>query len=273
MSWVEALILGVLQGFTEFLPVSSSGHLALAQTIMGGGGQASRLSFVVALHVGTLLAVLVYFRRELAAMALTLVPGRGEAGSWQQRWVGLLAAATLPIVAVGLGFADAIEAAFSSLGAVGTGLLATAALLASAQWRLQAGRRAGREERPARALGLRDALLIGAFQAVAVFPGVSRSGACIAGALLCGLERGVAARFAFLLSIPAISGATILHLPEIAAVAAQNPVALAVGTLAAASTGWLAIDVMMRAVGRGRLLPFALYCSVLGALTLAAGVW
>lgn len=221
------------------------------------------MAFDVALHVGTLVAVLVYFRNDLWNMSLAML-GRPVADAQVlRRWVGLLAVATLPVVFVGGLFADRIEVAFSSVPLVGAALLLTAALLWFAARCPEGGRG------PA-TLGLMDALVIGVFQAVGIVPGVSRSGSTIAGALLRGIDRDAAARFAFLMAVPAITGATLKNLDGMRDLAAQDPLPVLAGMAAAAITGWLAIEVMMRLVRSGRLRGFALYCLVLGSVTLLA---
>ncbi len=260
MTTFEAILLGILQGLTEFLPVSSSGHLVLAQHIVGSAPEQA-VAFDVALHGGTLAAVLVYFRADLLAMARAALGAGGETAAVDRRWIGLLALATLPVVVVGLAAADQIEAAFQSVPLVGFALVATAAMLLAASARPPGGR--GRE-----GVGALDALVIGTFQAVGVIPGISRSGSTITGALLRGIDRDTAARFSFLLAVPAISGAIVRHLPELAGILGENPSALAAGVAASALTGWLAIEVMMRAVRGGRLRGFALYCLVVGGAAL-----
>lgn len=262
MEILEAIILGVLQGLTEFLPVSSSGHLVLAQEV-AGLRPSHAMAFDVALHCGTLAAVLAYFRADLLAMTAAALGKSGDRADVDRRWIGLLGVATLPVVVVGLTAADLLEEAFHSVPLVGVALLGTAGLLAAAAARPAGGR--GRET-----VGVVDALMIGSFQAIGVIPGVSRSGATITGALLRGIDPDTAARFSFLLAIPAICGATIRHIGELGALADESPLPLLAGVLAAALTGWVAIEVMMRAVRGGRLRGFALYCLLMGG---AALVW
>jgi undecaprenyl-diphosphatase len=265
MSLFKAIALGVLQGLTEFLPVSSSGHLALAQQLFPLGLDDS-LAFDVWLHFGTLLAVLVYFRRDLFAMSVSIFGSPPEDVPYLRDWIFLLGLATVPIAIVGLTMKDHVEQAFGSTVAVGLGLLVTAAVLVFAS-RRSAGRRGGAD------LGWADALFIGLFQAVAILPGVSRSGSTIAGSLGRGLDRTTAARFAFLLSIPAIAGAMVGHFEGVGAVLSTDPAAVIAGTAAAAVTGWIAVDVMMRVVRLGRLMPFALYCCVLGLVVLGVSLF
>ena len=269
MGIFKAVALGILQGLTEFLPVSSSGHLVLAQQLFPAG-ITHAVAFDVCLHFGTLVAVVVYFRADLLRMARAVFlrgeePGRPDSpDSYLGRWVWLLGAATVPVGIVGLSFAGPIEHAFGSTRGVGIALLCTSVLLVLGSRHL--GGRKGPEK-----LGLRDALVIGLFQAVAIIPGISRAGSTITGGLLADLQPGTAARFAFLLSIPAITAAMLGSAAGVAELISADPAAVAAGTVAAGLTGWLAIEIMMRAVRLGRLAPFAVYCAVLGCVTLLAG--
>jgi undecaprenyl-diphosphatase len=248
---------------TEFLPVSSSGHLVIAQELFPAGISYA-LAFDVCLHFGTLIAVLLYFRTDLLDMTRALFGRVGPEQEYLRRWVWLLALATLPAVAVGLGFAHRIESAFHSLPAVGLALLVTASLLLFACHRLDG--KAGPAE-----VGFGQALVVGLLQAMALVPGISRSGSTITGGLASGMQPHTAARFAFLLSVPAIAGAMVLNVGSVGDLLAVDAGAVVAGTLSAAITGWLAIAVMMRAVELGRLRPFALYCGVLGCATLLLG--
>lgn len=255
-------MLGVVQGLTEFLPVSSSGHLVLARQLLPY--EISRpMAFDIMLHFGTLVSVLWYFRRDLAEMVTGLAGGPEAAGS--RKTVVMLGLATLPVAAVGGFFSDALEATFSSPVAVGVALLGTALLLF---W----GARSPVGNRATAQLGPFDALVIGFFQAAALMPGISRAGATISSGLRRGLEREAAARFAFLLSVPAIAGAILKKSSDLSSLVESDATAVGLGTLAAALTGWVAIDLMMRTVRGGRLLPFAVYCLVAGSVTLLTGV-
>jgi undecaprenyl-diphosphatase len=259
-----AIFLGIVQGLTEFLPVSSSGHLVIAQQLYPAGLDHA-LAFDVCLHFGTLLAVVVYFRADLFGMARSVLGGSKAAEPYLQRWVVMLVIATLPIIVVGLALREPVAHAFTSLTAVGLALLVTASLLTLA------GRLPGGSMTPER-LTVRDALIIGAFQALAIVPGISRSGATITGCLSRGLAPDAAARFAFLLSLPAITGAVVLNIGGVTELLRSDGAAVVAGTLAAAITGWLAIDVMMKAIRLGRLAPFAVYCAILGTVTLLMGL-
>jgi undecaprenyl-diphosphatase len=240
-------LLGVLQGLTEFLPVSSSGHLVLAQWLLGM--RRPGLSLEIALHGGTLLAV-------VAALGGRI---RGD-------WRGLLlplAVATAPAAAAGLLLRPLLERAFELPAVLGTGWVVTGAAL---WW---AGRRSGRPGpgggRPASSLRPREALWIGLCQAAALVPGISRSGAALVGGLAVGLEAGEAATFAFLLALPTVGGAVLLDLP-----AWRGEGWLWLGAGAAALAGAVAIRVFLRAGVLRRLGRYGAYCAALGLGTLTA---
>jgi undecaprenyl-diphosphatase len=250
----ESILLGILQGLTEFLPVSSSGHLVLAQSLLPGfDGPA--VAFDVLLHVGTLAAVLIYFRRDLIRIVKDLFHPR-EGGLHLPL---LLVVGTVPAALTGVFLADAIKPLFAAPRSASIGLLITSFLLFAA-WKVGTV-----GNRSLNSLTFQAALIIGVLQAVAIVPGISRSGATIAAGVFLGLSGRDAARFSFLLSIPAIAGALLLEsgaLREMDAVAAYTA-----GALAAALTGWASVAYLMRLLGKGRLLPFAVYCLVLGVLS------
>jgi undecaprenyl-diphosphatase len=256
MTLWQAIALGVLQGITEFLPVSSSGHLVLLERLFGL--QHEQLAIVVFLHFGTLLSILVVFRNDIVEMF-----------SVQRRLIGLILLGSVPAALVGFGFHRLIEESFSHLFVVGVCLLITGLLLTLAERARQILRSSlGELERTdmskMRAL---DALLIGVAQAVAVLPGLSRSGSTIAAALLCGLKREAAASFSFLLAIPALGGATALELKRVLA-AGTLPVdtmTLVVGVATAFVTGVVALKILISVLQRRRLLIFAGYCFIVGA--------
>ncbi len=256
--WGQAIVLGVLQGLTEFLPVSSSGHLVLGQAALGLKGPA--LAFNILLHVGTLAAVLTFYGRDVwrIARAWALSPA-GGADRVSARTGWLLILGTLPAALVGALFHDAIEEMFGSPRAAAYALFATGGLLF-----LSGGRAAG--GRGESQMTWRDALLIGLFQAAALLPGLSRSGATIAAALFLGIEREQAARFSFLLAAPAIAGAFLLKAKELQAAppAAWPPMLL--GTAVAAAVGLLALGWLLRVLRSGNLRGFAYYCWAAGAL-------
>jgi undecaprenyl-diphosphatase len=249
---VEALFLGALQGATEFLPVSSSGHLVMGQAVLGV--DLPGILFEVVVHVATLLSVLVVYRGRLVELTRgTLVERSAE--SW--RYVGYLAVATVPVAIVGLAFGDAVEEAFQSPWIVGFALLATGVILASTRWALR---------RPLDArLGWRIAVMIGLAQCLALMPGISRSGTTVTAALWLGIRPVEAAAFSFLLSIPAIGGAAVLSLPDLAGgIESIGAVPLGVAAASAGVVGVLAIRTFV-AMLRNRSFPaFALYCWAAG---------
>lgn len=257
-------LLAVVQGLTEFLPVSSSGHLVLAQAGLGWSEPA--LALDVALHLGTLFAVLVVYRADLLGVVRDTLSGR-------PRELLQLVVGSLPAAAVGIGLGDRIEAAFHGPRTAGLGLLVTALVLTVGE--LVRRRRGSAAAAPApRAGGPAPipwtwVLLIGAAQALAIWPGVSRSGSTIAVGLVGGLGAHAAARFSFLLSVPAILGASLLLLPE-ALAGEHGPAAgtLGVGILLAAAVGWGALRFLLSFLGRGAFAWFALYCAVLGVAAL-----
>jgi undecaprenyl-diphosphatase len=259
MSIVESIVLGVIQGLTEFLPVSSSGHLVLLQKIFGI--QEGSLFFDVMLHCGTLVAVFVVLRRDIWAILKKPI----------QPVVLYLIIATIPTVIVALLFKDAIEGAFHSGGFLGFAFFFTGCALLFSEW--LAGRAAAAKKSRLEMTWL-DSLVIGICQAVAIIPGVSRSGLTLSGALGRGLDRDKAARFSFLLSIPAILGALVLQIKDIAtegmsaALDGIGSAQLIAGTLAAALVGVFAVTLMLKIVREKSLRGFAIYVFVLGAFVL-----
>ncbi len=257
MSLLESLILGIVQGATEFLPISSSGHLVLSEAVMGmhEGG----LLVEVTLHLGTLLAVIIYFRTRIAWLIRSF-PVRGEEGRRARRWLGWLAAGTLPAVAVGLGFRSGIERVFESPTVALAGLVVTGAILFTSRW-----------SRPHNRSALSGAALVmGLGQALSILPGISRSGTTIAAGLWSGVERSEAAEFSFLLSIPAIAGAAVLIGAELvsgsapAGIPAAGPLLL--GFAAALVSGYAAIAGLLAVLKRHGLVPFAWYCWTVAAV-------
>lgn len=253
-SW-EALLLGVVQGATEFLPISSSGHLVLSQALLGV--RPTGIFLEVVLHVATVLAVIVYFRTRLAWLVSGCVR-RDEAGTAARSYALWLLIGTVPAAIVGVFFDDAVGALFDSTRAALWGLLVTGAILFSSRWARARARRP--EGTPAVVMGLA--------QAVAIVPGVSRSGATIAAGMWSGMDRGDAAEFSFLLSIPAIGGAAALQVIELVreGMPAASPfgLALVIGFVAALLSGYGAIAGLLGILKRWGLLPFAWYCWAVG---------
>lgn len=271
MSVFQAIILGLIQGITEFLPVSSSGHLVLFQKIFKITEPA--LLFDTLVHCGTLAAVVVVLRRDILNILTRLF----------QPLTLYLIIATIPAVIIALLFKNFIKRAFSSGAFLGFAFLLTAALLWVSEFLF---RRPGKPQglpgllegaglpRNQDKMNWQDALVIGVLQAVAIMPGVSRSGATLAGALSRRLDRDFAARFSFLLSIPAILGALVLQIKDLAAQAPQEapagigPLPLVAGALSAALVGFFSIRIMLKIVREKSLLGFALYTALLGVFLL-----
>jgi undecaprenyl-diphosphatase len=251
---VEAAVLGLVQGLTEFLPVSSSGHLALFQHFFGWSDADANLTFNVAVHLGSLAAVLIFVRGEIRAMF-----GR------EPRLILVGAVATAPVVLAGLLLKDAVSDLSASLLAVGGFLVCTAGFLALAT-RLRDGTRRASE------LPYVRALLVGLAQAIAIFPGISRSGSTLVGGLAVGLEREQAVRFSFLLAIPAIAGAGLFLALESGDGAVSDWTPLAVGAVVSFVSSLVAMRLMVAAVVRRKLGWFALYCALVGASAILAGI-
>jgi undecaprenyl-diphosphatase len=264
MSPAVGFLLGLVQGLTEFLPVSSSGHLVLVEHLLGA--HEATVAFEVLLHVATLLAAMIELRPELGRISAFLASSLGI------RWVSLrsddlregrrlffaLVIGTIPAVAAGLLFKPAIEAFFDSPRFVGFALLFTGAVLLGTRF-------APRGQGP---IDMGSALAIGLAQALALLPGVSRSGMTLAAGLFSGIKRERVVRFSFLLSLPAILGASLLQLRDGASLAGIPPVTLVVAFVTALVSGWVAMQVLLRVVIAGRLSLFGLYCLAVGTAAL-----
>jgi undecaprenyl-diphosphatase len=269
MSWLEALILGVVQGLTEFLPVSSSGHLTILSNLFGLEGE-SNLTMVVALHVATVLSTLVILWKEVVWIFKDLFTKQ----SWKSyselnegtRFAINILISMIPIGIVGVFFKDTVEEIFGSgLLIVGIMLLVTAALLAFSYF----AKPRQREE-----ISPLHAFIIGIGQAVAVLPGLSRSGTTIATGLLLGNKKERMAQFSFLMVIPPVLGEALLDVMDIAdkgfstAMDGISPAALIIGFLAAFITGCAACKWMINIVKKGKLIWFAVYCVIIGILAI-----
>ena len=267
----HAVILGVVQGLTEFLPVSSSGHLALMQAVIPGFEQPG-VFLDVMLHVGTLAAVVGYFRRDLFQLAGSLPQLIRLGGDPAERrlWSGVVIA-SVPTAVIGLLLEDRMEAMMASVPLVGAALMVTGLLLLSGE---ALAKKAAPQAGPP---SLGRALVVGVVQGIAVTPGISRSGSTIAAAWALGVAPSEAARFSFLLSLPAIGGAALLsalkNLDALAAASAAEVAGYVVGPLAAGVVGFVAIGVVMRFLRTGRFKWFAVYCLALGSLSLGLGLY
>ncbi len=274
METFEALILGLLQGLTEYLPVSSSGHLAIGSHILGIEAE-ENLMFTVAVHVATVLSTLVVLGGEIIRLVRgTFGPfNAGASGlarlNADQRYMLNIVVSMIPIFVVGIFFKDAVESIFGEdlrLLVVGCCLLVTAGLLAYSYY----GKPRQKEQ-----ISLRDAFIIGIAQAVAVLPGLSRSGSTIATGLILGNNKAHMAQFSFLMVIPPILGEALLDTIKAAkegfsaAFGDLSVMALVVGFVAAFVSGIAACKWMIGIVRRGKLIYFAYYCVAVGAVTLA----
>ncbi|MEN8041723.1 MAG: undecaprenyl-diphosphate phosphatase [Actinomycetota bacterium] len=245
---LDAIIWGLIQGLTEFLPVSSSGHLVLVPALLDRPGP--DLATNAMLHLGTLAAVVMYYRDDLARMAKFDRPAR--------KLITLIVIGTIPAVALGLLFEDKIEELISEPRTVAFMLIATGVvLLATTQLRLG--------DRRTEEIGPLDGLLVGLAQALALIPGISRSGMTISAGLTRGMDRTEAARFAFLLGIPVIAGAGLLEIVEVLTSGESIPASVWVGVIVAGLSGYAAIAILLRLLTRVGLAPFGLYCITFGA--------
>ncbi|PLX89023.1 MAG: UDP-diphosphatase [Desulfuromonas sp.] len=259
MTILHAILLGLVQGLTEFLPVSSSGHLAITQHFLPGFTQPGLL-FDVLLHAATMTAVLIYFRAEVTSLASSYFR-TDETAANDRHILRLLIFGSIPTAIIGLSGKDFFEGLFENLPVIGSMLLVTAALLFLA----------GRIKRDGRAeaqMNLVDALLVGIAQGAAILPGISRSGSTIACLLLRGVDGVTAARFSFLLALPAVGGATLLSLRDLQHVNPSELPAYAIGSLVAFISGLLAIRFLLAVVRNRRLQGFAIYCLLVGSVIL-----
>ena len=260
---LKAVVLGVLQGLTEFLPISSSAHLRIFPELFGWGDPGA--AFTAVIQIGTELAVLLYFRKDIWRIASTWLRSlvRPEyRGHLDARMGWYIIVGSIPIGVLGVTFKDTIENDFRNLWLIGTTLIVFGLLLGLAD-------RIGANTREIRALSLRDAVLMGLAQAAALVPGVSRSGATISMGRILGYERAAATRYAFLLAIPAVIAAGVFELQEIPGGANQygwGPTIVA--TVASFLVGYAAIAWLLRYVSTHSYAPFVIYRVLLGAATL-----
>ena len=255
--WFAAL-LGLVQGLTEYIPVSSTAHLRVVSALARQGDAGAAYTAVI--QLGTLLAVLAYFAKDLGALAVAMVRAPSSPDG---RMPWLIALGTVPIVILGLALRKHIEGDLRSLYVIAAALIIVGIVMAVIDHHA-----AGRDGRPLSTISYRDALLIGLAQTLALVPGVSRSGATICMALLLGFTRSDAARFSFLLSIPAVAGAGLLEARK--AFGSQPFPAIAVGVAVAGVVGYASIAWFMRWLGSHELLGFAVYRVAAGLALLAA---
>lgn len=273
MDTLEALLLGLLQGLTEYLPISSSGHLTLGSNMFGIEEPETILPFTVLLHVATVLSTIVILHKEITWIFKGLfkfTPANDAKGflgkcNNQQRYALAILVSMIPVGIVGVFFKDAVEETFSSLLVVGCCLLLTAALLTFSYYA---------KPKQKKEVSIKDAFVIGLGQALAVLPGLSRSGTTIATGLILGNSKQNMAQFSFLMVIPPILGEALLETIDMfeigisAAFGGISPTALIVGFLAAFLSGCAACKWMISIVRRGKLIYFAYYCLVVGIATI-----
>jgi undecaprenyl-diphosphatase len=276
MNLFQALILGLVQGATEYIPVSSSAHLVLAPWFLGWPD--ASFAFEVLVQWGTLVGVFVFFWSDLVVIVQHVIQGliqRKPLATFEAKLGWLVVAATMPAVVLGLFFKDYFEATYDSPPLAGGFLLLTALLLVAAERfgppivpPVNGGEKKGGKE--LEQLGWLDAIIIGFWQAAAMLPGISRSGATIGGAVLRGFNRTAAARFSFLMSIPALLGAGVIALKdllEMGTLTAELP-AISVGFVAAAVSGYLCIRWLLHYLQRHSLYIFAAYCALVSIISI-----
>lgn len=278
MDIIQAIIMGMVQGLTEFLPVSSSAHLVIVPELMG---VQSSLAFDTLLHVGTLVAVVGYFWKDILAMIkafvssiIDLFHGNFKEGIKEdpfKRLTWLVAVGTIPAGLMGVLFKDQFESLFSSVTSVGFFLLVTGFILWGAEW--IAKRNSDKEGKEIKEVSFTNSLVIGLFQGFAIAPGISRSGSTIAAGLFSGLNRKLAAKYSFLLSIPAILGAALIQTKDIVSFGSDLGVLIG-GFVSAMIFSYLAVKFMMGYIQKHSLIVFSYYCWFVGALTIIISmVW
>lgn len=267
MSWLEAVVLGLVQGLTEFLPISSSGHLRITSAVFFGNDAGA--AFTAVTQLGTEAAVLIYFWPDIWRLARAWFRGLRDRGArgldYRLAWYVVIG--TLPISVLGVLFKSAIEGPARNLYLIGTSLIVFGVVLGLAE-------RYGRQRRPVEDLTLRDGVVMGFAQALALLPGVSRSGGTVSAGLFLGLQRPAAVRFSFLLAIPAVTAAGLFSLPDIADTSGPGaqPILLqmVVATLVAFVVGYATIAWLLRFVENHTVYVFVWYRVVLGLLVLGA---
>ena len=262
MTWWEAFILGLVQGLTEFLPVSSSGHLEIGQVLLGTAGE-ENLTFAIVVHTATVLATIVVFWKQI----VELFRGTFFTKTWnsEKQYVAKILVSMIPVFVVGMFFKDEVEAFFGNgLMLVGICLLITAALLALSEW-ISKRHNEGHE------VTYKDAILIGCAQAVAVLPGLSRSGTTIATGLMCGVKKEEVAKFSFLMVLIPILGEAFLSLIDVIKGEETTTIGwlpLVVGFIAGFIAGAFACRFMIEIVRKQKLIYFAIYCLLVGAVAI-----
>lgn len=250
MTILEAIILGIIQGLTEFIPVSSSGHLVIAQHFIKGFTQPGVL-FDVTLHLGTLIAVILYFRDRIIIILKDI------------KLLGFIVLGTIPAGLIGFLFKKTFEDMFSDVKLVGLMLIITGIIIFIAD-------KVKKSEKDIKSLTWLDSIIIGFAQAIAIIPGISRSGSTISGGIFLGFDRKTAMEFSFLLSIPAILGAAVLEAKHATGsdFASVNIIVYLIGLIVAAVIGYLSIKVLLNFLQKQKLYFFSIYCWIAGMIVL-----
>lgn len=276
MSYIEAIILGLVQGLGEFLPISSSGHLALLQNLFGIDAE-QILFFSVMLHLGTLVSVFIVYWKDICELVVELCVTikdlcTGKGLHLQERPVRklgvMIIVATIPTAIIGLVFNDLFSSFYGSFIAIGIGFLITGVIMFLAE-------RMGSASKEIDRMNFRNAIFVGVLQGIAICPGISRSGSTLVGGLTTGLKREFAVRFAFLISIPSILGSVVLEVPDAIAEGIDPGLfgPIAAGMLVAAVSGYAAIKGMIKLVSNGKLSYFSYYVWILGVFTIGYGLF
>jgi len=264
MTYIQALCLGVIQGFTEFLPVSSSGHLAIVEHLFGL--KDGSLVFEIFVHFGTLLAVVLVFRIKIKNLLMGFLSGTAQivmnknnfkfnfANYQDFRISFLIIVASIPAGLIGILFEDQIEVLFGNIKYVGIMLIFTGFILFTTKFTKTTGIK----------FKVNNSLLIGFAQAVSIIPGISRSGMTISTALWCGIARKDAAEFSFIMSVPIIFGATVLKLKDVFAYDPEALLPLLIGVISAFLSGYLALRILIDLISRGQFHHFSYYCFIAG---------
>ncbi len=251
MTLPQAVILGVVQGVTEFFPISSSAHLAIVQNLFGI--KEPLLAFDIFLHIGTLISILIYFRKDI----LTIITG-------QWKLAALVIAGTIPTVAIGFMFKDAVEEIFARVHLVGYSLLATGVLLLVTTLYVKL-----KKNSEGKSIGFINSIVIGISQGIAVIPGISRSGATICSGILSGINKESAFRFSFLLAITEILGASVLKFNKIeAGLTSVDYLNFICGGAAAMVAGLISTSLLLKALKGDKLYMFGIYCIVVAVLVI-----
>ena len=275
MSILHAIILGIVQGASEFLPVSSSGHLVIFQQLMGVNLESGPMvAFDVCLHMGTLIAVVAALRSEVWIIIKGLFNPICSTDETEgvfstllsRKTVLLVLLATIPAVIIGFSFKDFFEELFSSRLSAGVALLITGTILFATRWAKTCDIKLAR-------MKWFHAIIVGCAQALAIFPGISRSGSTIATGMFCRLDRTLAAKFSFLLSIPAIAGAAVLQYKNLAYLSANHILPVIIGTFVSAVVGYACVKWILALMRGNKFSLFAYYCWVVGLAVIVWSLW